>query len=129
MTTIDWVIFAAYLVGVAALGLSFSRRQARPNEFFLAGRAMGWLPIGLSVMVTAFSAINYTAFSGDVFQYGLYVTLSLPVFVIVAWPITRVIMPFYHSMQLCSAYEYLERRFDVRVRTLTAVIFILSAVR
>ncbi len=124
MTTIDWVIFAAYLAGIAALGLSFSRRQARPNEFFLAGRAMGWLPIGLSVMVTAFSAINYTAFSGEVFQYGLYVTLSLPVFVIVAWPITRVIMPFYHSMQLCSAYEYLERRFDVRVRCAASGLFI-----
>lgn len=125
MAVIDWIIFSVYMAGIAALGLSFSPRQSRPNEFFLAGRKMGWLPIGLSVMVTAFSAINYTAFPGEVFEYGLYVTLSLPVFIIVAWPITRVIMPFYHSMQLCSAYEYLERRFDVRVRSAASGLFIL----
>lgn len=83
---------------------------------------------GLSIMATAFSAINYTAFSGEVSRHGLYVALSLPVFVIVVWPVTRIIMPFYHSMQLCSAYEYMERRFDVRVRTLASGLFILWGV-
>ena len=75
-------------------------------------------------MVTAFSAINYTAFSGEVFSQGLYVALAVPVFVFVAFPITRIVMPFFHSMRLVSAYDYLERRFDIRVRCLASGIFI-----
>jgi SSS family transporter len=85
---------------------------------------MHWFPIGLSIMITAFSAINYIAFSGEVYEHGLYVMLCLPVFVFVALPITRVVMPFYHSMELGSAYEYLERRFTPGVRALASGLFI-----
>jgi len=124
MGTADLVIFFAYLLGSLALGLAFARRQRREGEFLLAGRSMRWLPIGLSVMATAFSAMNVVAFSTEVATHGLYVLLCLPVFVLVAWPVTRVIMPFYHAMGLTSAYEYLERRFDVRVRCLASGLFI-----
>lgn len=125
MSGLDRFVFFAYLAGILALGALFARRQRSEGEFFLAGRSMGWFPVGLSVMVTAFSALNYTAFSGEVLQHGLYVALSLPVFVLVAFPVTRIVMPFYHDMNLCSAYEYLERRFDVRVRCLASGLFIL----
>jgi SSS family transporter len=124
MQTTDWVILVVYLGGVLLLGAWFALRRGE-GEFFLAGRSMHWLPVGLSIMATAFSAMNYVAFSGEVAHNGLYVALSLPVFVIVAWPVTRIFMPFYHSLRLCSAYEYLERRFDVRVRCLASGLFLL----
>ena len=125
MGAVDWAVFAGYLAGIVLLAAVFVRRVGDTGEYFLARRSMGWFPIGLSIMVTAFSAVNYTAFSGEVSAHGLYAMLSLPVFVIVAWPINRLIMPFYHSMRLCTAYEYLQRRFDARVRRLASGLFML----
>jgi SSS family transporter len=119
------IVFAAYLLGILILGLVLRKRGRTRGEFFLAGRSMPWFPLGVSVMVTAFSAINMVAFPGEVFGFGLYVTASLPVFVLVAIPVTRVVIPFFHGMQLTSAYEYLERRFDVRVRLLGSGFFVL----
>jgi SSS family transporter len=121
----DLAVFVGYLALSLVVGAATARRQRNAEEFFLAGRSMRWLPVGLSIMVTAFSAINYTAFSGEVFEHGLYVALALPAFVLVAPPVTRLVMPFFHRMALCSAYEYLERRFDRRVRRLASGLFIL----
>lgn len=125
MRMIDVIILAAYFAAIAIIGVALSRRGQADKDFFLAGRSMHWLPIGLSITLTAFSGINYTAFSGEVFGHGLYVALSLPVFIFVAFPVIRIIMPFYHQLGITSAYEYLEKRFDPRVRTLASGLFIL----
>ena len=107
------------------MGWWFRVRGGGDEMYFLAGRKMGWFPIGLSVMVTVFSAINYVALPNEVFGFGLSVAIVLPVFLLVAWPISRYWIPFFHRMQLTSAYEYLERRFDVRVRMLASGMFML----
>ncbi len=120
----DYAVLAAYLCMVLGIGIYFRFTEGNHSDFFLAGRSMGWFPIGLSVMVTVFSAINYVALPNEVFGYGLYVVVALPVFFLAAWPITRIWMPFFHDMQLTSAYEYLERRFDGRVRCLGSGLFI-----
>lgn len=125
MQTADYLVFSGYLVATLVLGAVFARRQRLNSDFFLAGRSMHWFPVGLSIMVTAFSAINYTAFSGEVCDHGLYVILCIPVFAMVVIPVTRIIMPFYHQMGLCNAYEYLEARFDVKVRCLASGLFII----
>lgn len=135
MQIIDILIVAGYFVVILFIGIVISLRRWAKNkgqnrhaddaEFFLAGRSMHWVPVGLSIMVTAFSGINYTAFSGEVFSNGLYVALSLPVFLFVAFPVIRIIMPLYHHMGISSAYEYLEKRFDRRVRALASGLFIL----
>lgn len=124
MRTPDIVVVILSLGTVLGLGLFAGRGRRGADDFFLAGRRMHWFPIGLSVMVTAFSAINYTAFAGEVSANGLYVMLSVPVFAFVSLPVTRVFMPFFHGMRLCSVYEYLETRFDVRVRCLASGLFI-----
>ena len=121
----DNIIVIVYLIGILVIGLFFSGKQKKSRDYFLADRRMSFIPVGLSVMVTAFSAINYTAFTGEVFGHGLYVLLSLPVFAIVALPVIKIFMPFYYSMGLYSAYEYLEKRFDARVRCLASALFII----
>ena len=125
MQLVDYIILFSYFLMSLGFGTWFAQRQKTRSEFILAGRSMHWFPVGLAIMITAFSAINYTGFSGEVFSHGLYVTLSIPVFIMVAWPITRIIMPFYHRMGLYSAYEYLEKRFDIRVRCLASGLFII----
>ena len=125
METIDFIVIAVYIAVVVCIGALVSRHGGTSRDFFLAGRSMHWAPIGLSITLTAFSGINYAAFSGEVYGHGLYVALSLPVFIFVAFPVIRIIMPFYHQQGISSAYEYLEKRFDVRVRTLGSGLFIL----
>ncbi len=124
MTPLDLTLFLAYLLGIAGFSYWLHRRR-HTTDVFLAGRAMGWFPIGLSVMITLFSAVNFVAFPTEVMEYGLYVLASLPVFVLVAIPITRVFIPFFHGMKLTSLYAYLEVRFDRRTRLLGAGLFIL----
>ncbi|MBN2711022.1 MAG: sodium:solute symporter, partial [Planctomycetes bacterium] len=118
------IAFFGYLVGILLIGLHFRRKERSDREYFLAGRSMGWLPVGLSVMVTAFSAINFVAFPNEIFVNGLAVTVALPVFVLVAWPVTRYFIPIFYRLEITSAYEYLERRFDRRVRSLASGLFI-----
>ena len=125
MNKLDYIVLLAYLVLVLIIGWQFRVKEKSHASFFLAGRVMGWFPIGLSVMVTTFSAINYLAFPNEVFGYGLYILAALPVFFLAAWPITKIWMPFFHDMQLTSVYEYLELRFDRKVRLLASSIFIL----
>ena len=124
MTALDTLVFLTYLVGIVAVGLLLRRRKGAGTEFFLAGRSLSWFPVGLSVMVTLFSAINYAALPTEIMRHGLYVCIAFPVFLLVALPVTRVFMPFYHRLRPTSAYEWLERRFDVRVRLLASALFI-----
>lgn len=122
MTGLDTAIVLAYLIGI--LGFSYAlQRRKRTTDMFLAGRAMGSFPIGLSVMITLFSAVNFLAFPTEVMEHGLYVLAALPVFVLVAIPITRIFIPFFHRMQLTSLYAYLEHRFDRRTRLLASGLF------
>ena len=118
--------FVAYLVLVLLLGLASRLRSGpdRTKEFFLASRGLGAIPIGLSVMATAFSGMNYAAMPAEAFGHGLYVAACLPVFVLVAWPVTRWIIPFYHRLQPVSVYAWLEQRYDRRVRVLASVLFV-----
>ena len=125
MTVFDYSILLIYLSAILAMGWYLRINDGKHENFFLAGRKMGWFPIGLSVMVTVFSAINYVALPNEVFGYGLYVIVALPVFFISALPITKIWMPFFHEMRLTSVYEYLEHRFDCRVRSLASGIFII----
>ncbi|MDD4873221.1 MAG: hypothetical protein PHR77_21920, partial [Kiritimatiellae bacterium] len=125
MRTLDYVIFAIYLVGIMILGMAVSRYRQSGDDFHVAGRSMKWFPVGASILATVFSAINFTAFTEEVFSHGLYVLMAVPVFVIVAFPVIQIIMPFYHEMRPVSAYEFLEKKFDLRVRRLASGTFII----
>ena len=121
---IDAVIILAYLMALAAVGVYFSRRQTSLDKYLLAGRSMSWLPVGLSLMAALNSGIDYLMQPSATIRYGLVLlagTLSWPV--LYPW-VARVVIPFYRRLNFYTAYEYLEERFDVRVRTLAAAIFI-----
>ncbi|MBT4814479.1 MAG: hypothetical protein HON70_02210, partial [Lentisphaerae bacterium] len=123
--TLDWLVLGLYLLGTVALGASFYKGQKTTKDFFLAGRSMSWLPVGLSVVATLFSAISYIGLPSANQKYGIVLVAgSFAVFLCIPI-VTRVFMPFYHHMQVYSAYEYLEKRFDVRVRCLASGLFIL----
>ena len=101
----DYAVLLIYLLILLGIGWFFRSAGRDGTSFFLAGRSMGYFPIGLSVMVTTFSALNYLAFPGEVYGHGLYVLVSLPVFFLAAVPVVLIWMPFFHRMKLVSVYE------------------------
>lgn len=122
---LDFVIVAGYLATLAMIGVYFSRRPQTMDTFLVAARRMSWLPVGLSLMAALNSGIDYLTQPSATIQYGLLLTLGpLSWLVVYAW-VTRVVFPFYRRLSFYSVYEYLEARFDVRVRLLAAGIFVL----
>jgi SSS family transporter len=124
-TWIDVVVIVSYLLMLVGIGFYFSRRQKSIESFFLAGRRMGWLPIGLSLMAALNSGIDYVAGPSTVFKYSLIFTVGVLSWIFIYPWVAYVSLPFYRRLQTVSAYEYLERRFNVGVRTLAACIFLL----
>jgi SSS family transporter len=121
----DITALCLYLILIVVVGVACGGRKHSPKEFYTANRSMGWFPVGVSVMITVFSAINFVAFPTEIAKNGLYVLAALPAFIFVAFPITRIFIPFFYKMNSVSAYEFLEERFDLKVRLLASGLFVL----
>ena len=122
---IDWVIVAIYLLAMALIGIYFSRRQTSLDQFLRAERSMAWLPVGLSLMAALNSGMDYLMQPSATINYGLVLVFGVTSWLLLYPWVAHVAFPFYHRLNYFTVYEYLEARFDVRVRTLAAVIFIL----
>ncbi len=126
MHPIDWFIVVAYLVWMVADGLRRSHHTDRVDGYFLAGRSLPWWAVGLSVMATQLSAITLVGTTGQAYATGLRFIqfyLGLPLAMII---LSLTLVPFFHRAGVYTAYEYLERRFDVRTRTLASLLFLLG---
>jgi SSS family solute:Na+ symporter len=122
---IDLLIVVGYLVAVFGIGVFHARRQKNLGEFFLAGRELRWLVLGLSLLAALNSGLDYLMQPSAMIQFGAAIlTANLTWFVLLPY-VFRVTLPLYRRLGVVSAYDYLERRFDLRVRTLAATIFIL----
>jgi SSS family transporter len=124
MNSYDITVCIAYFILIIGIGIVAKGKNHTTKDFYLAGRSMNWFPVGLSVMITVFSAINFVAVPKEVAVYGLYVITALPVFILVAIPITRYFIPRFYRLGSVSAYEFLEECFDVKVRCLASGMFI-----
>src|SRR5687768_8054901 len=122
---IDWVIVAVYLLVMAGVGVYFSRRQTSLQRYLLASQRMGWLPVGLSLMAALNSGMDYLMQPSSTIRYGLVLTAGIVSWLALYPWVAHVAFPFFHRLNYFTVYEYLEARFDVRVRTLAAMIFIL----
>jgi solute:Na+ symporter, SSS family len=127
-TGLHWIdagMVVVYLAVLAGIGVYFSRRQSSLEDFFLARRGMAWLPVGLSLMAALNSGIDYLMQPSAVIKFGGIVVITVFSWVLIYPYVSRITLPFYRRLNIYSAYEYLERRFDVRVRSLAAGIFLL----
>jgi SSS family solute:Na+ symporter len=129
MTPLDWLIIAVYALGLVVLGWWVGRRQQTSEDYYLAGRRLGWFPIGVSTMATQLGAVSFLsapAFvglrpGGGMIWLGYELAVPLAMIVLIG-----VVFPVFHSLRVVSVYEVLERRFDTRVRMLVSVVFQLS---
>jgi Na+/proline symporter len=126
MHPIDWAIIVVYLVWIVWDGVRLTKNSHEIEGYFLASRSLPWWAIGLSVMATQLSAITMIGTTGQAYDDGmrfLQFYYALPVAMIV---LSVTLVPFFHRAKVYTAYEYLERRFDAKTRSLTSFLFLLS---
>ncbi|ARI76386.1 sodium:solute symporter [Halobacillus mangrovi] len=125
-TLIDYAIFVVYILGTALVGAAFGKKQKSTKDYFLGGRSIPWWAIGLSVMATQASAITFIGAPGWGYDGGLTrMTTFINVPLAMAFLIATIV-PFFYKTEVYTAYEYLERRFDVKTRILTAALFLIA---
>src|SRR5690349_2559391 len=126
MHPFDWAVVVGYFVWILWDGIRRSRRTDEIEGYFLANRSLPWWAVGLSVMATQLSAVTLVGTTGRGFGEGMSVLqmyFGLPLAMII---LSVTVVPFFYRARVFTAYEYLERRFDVKTRTLTSVLFLLS---
>ncbi len=126
MHWVNWVIVAVYLTVVVVDGLRRTRGTTNIEGYFLANRSLPWWAVGLSVMATQLSAITLIGTTGQGATDGLKFVqfyFGLPIAMVI---LGVTLVPFLHRAKVYTAYEYLERRFDPKTRSLTSLLFLLS---
>lgn len=121
----DYVVIVVYFLAMIAIGVYFSGKQSSGVEYFIAGRSMPWLAVGLSLFSALLSTISYLAVPGETIHQGLAYSLNLLHIPFSYGVIYFVLIPFFMRLRVVSAYEYLERRFSPGVRTFGATLFVL----
>ena len=126
MHLLDWAVVAAYIAWLISDGVKRTKIDRTTESYFLANRSMPWWAVGLSVMATQLSAITLVGTTGQGYSDGLrfvqfYYGLPLAMIILCA-----TLVPFFYRAKVYTAYEYLERRFDVKTRTLTSGLFLVS---
>jgi Na+/proline symporter len=124
LSWIDYSLLGLYLAAMVGLGIFFSGRQRDSTEFFLASRSFGWFPLGLSLMATLISALTYTGLPGQAYEQGLRTWVIPAAYWLILPLLVYLVIPIFRGLALSSLYEYLEYRFDSRVRLAATVVFV-----
>ncbi|GAL73150.1 sodium:solute symporter [Jejuia pallidilutea] len=123
---VDWLVLAITLIAIVTYGTWQTRGSKNVKDYLRGGNTSKWWTIGLSVMATQASAITFLSTPGQAFTDGMGFVqfyFGLPIAMIV---ICMVFIPLYHRLKVYTAYEFLENRFDLKTRTLAAILFLIQ---
>ena len=126
MNNIDWFVLIFTLLVIVVYGTIKTKGAKTAREYIKAGNDAKWWTIGLSVMATQASAITFLSTPGQAFNDGLGFVqfyFGLPIAVVV---VCLIFIPIYHKLKVYTAYEFLEKRFDLKTRSLTAILFLIQ---
>ena len=126
MELLDWIVLSATLSFIVIFGAYKTRKNTSVQDYIKGGNDSKWWTIGLSVMATQASAITFLSTPGLAFHSGMGFVqfyFGLPIAMVI---ICLVFIPIYHKLKVYTAYEYLEGRFDLKTRTLTAILFLVQ---
>ena len=126
MQSLDWFVLIFTLLFIVIYGTIKTTGAKTANAYLKAGNDAKWWTIGLSVMATQASAITFLSTPGQAYNDGLGFVqfyFGLPIAVVI---VCTVFIPIYHKLKVYTAYEFLENRFDLKTRSLTAVLFLVQ---
>jgi Na+/proline symporter len=126
MSGIDWIVLVCTLLGIIAYGLYKSRASKDLDGYFLSNRSMPWYLVLLSIMGTQASAVTFLSAPGQAFTDGMRFVqyyFGLPLAMVV---LCITFVPLFSKLKVFTAYEFLEKRFDVKTRIFTSFLFLLQ---
>ena len=126
MQQLDWIVLTVTLLFIVLYGSWKTRGSKNVEDFIKGGNQSKWWTIGLSVMATQASAITFLSTPGQAFHDGIGFVqfyFGLPIAMVI---ICLVFIPIYHRLKVYTAYEYLETRFDLKTRSLAAILFLVQ---
>jgi solute:Na+ symporter, SSS family len=126
MRPLDWLVVVAYIAWIIVDGLRRSKATNKIDGYLLASRSLPWWAVGLSVMATQMSAVTIVSTTGLGYLTGLRFVefyFGLPLAMII---LSMTVVPFFTRARVYTAYEYLERRFDARTRSLASFVFLIG---
>ena len=126
MHNLDWFVLTFTLLVIVIYGTLKTSGAKTANDYLKAGNEAKWWTIGLSVMATQASAITFLSTPGQAYNDGLGFVqfyFGLPIAVVI---VCTIFIPIYHKLKVYTAYEFLESRFDLKTRSLTAVLFLIQ---
>ena len=126
MQSLDWFVLVFTLLFIVIYGTVKTSGARTANAYLKAGNDAKWWTIGLSVMATQASAITFLSTPGQAYNDGLGFVqfyFGLPIAIVI---VCSIFIPIYHKLKVYTAYEFLESRFDLKTRSLTAVLFLIQ---
>jgi len=126
MQLLDWIILIGTLVSIVSYGVYKTRGIDKVQDYLRGGNQAHWWTIGISVMATQASAITFLSTPGQAYHDGMGFVqfyFGLPIAMVI---ICIVFIPIYYRLKVYTAYEYLESRFDLKTRMLTAILFLIQ---
>ena len=126
MQLFDWIVLVVTLLFIVIYGVWKTKGSKNVEEYILGSNETPWYTVGLSVMATQASAITFLSTPGQAYHDGmgfLQFYFGLPFAMVV---ICVTFIPLYHKYKVFTAYEYLEKRFDLKTRSLAAILFLVQ---
>jgi SSS family solute:Na+ symporter len=126
MQLFDWIVLVVTLLFIVIYGVWKTKGSKNVEEYILGSNETPWYTVGLSVMATQASAITFLSTPGQAYHDGmgfLQFYFGLPIAMVV---ICLTFIPLYHKYKVFTAYEYLEKRFDLKTRSLAAILFLVQ---
>ena len=125
---LNWTVLIVYMIGMLGLGYFFMLRENSSEDFFKGGGRIPWWAAGISIYATMLSAITYMAipakaYATDWTYYPMLITILL-----VSFPVIKYFLPYFRRLNITSAYEYLEMRFNLSTRIIASALFIIFMV-
>ena len=123
--TLDYIAIILYFLVLVYMGIYFARREKSADDFFIAGRRIPWWAAGISIFGTQLSAITFLAVPAKAFAEDWVYFLVNMTIIMVAPIVIYLYLPFFRKLNITSAYEYLEKRFNLGVRIFGSLAFLL----
>ncbi len=123
--TVNFMVLVIYLMGMVGVGVYFMRRNKDTNDFFRGGQRIPWWVAGCSIFATMLSSITYMAIPAKAYATDWTYLLSYPPIFITAAFVVYFILPFFRRIDATSAYEYLEKRFNLVARLIGSSLFVM----
>ncbi len=122
---LNWILLITYLAGMLSLGYFFMRREKGTEDFFKGGGRVPWWAAGMSIFATMLSAITFMAIPAKAYATDWkYFPMAIAI-LILAFPVIKYYLPFFRRLNVTTAYEYLEKRFNYTTRFLASFLFII----